>query len=74
MENSRAAPTGNRSQTSLNAETQSFAENRREKEPSATLCETLRFCVKASQPGEEREKPLVPVSYARRKLLRLKSG
>src|ERR1017187_6459271 len=33
-----AAPTGNRSQTRLNAETQRIAEKRREKEPSAKLC------------------------------------
>src|ERR1035441_1098085 len=34
---SRAAATGNRSQTSLNAETQRIVGKRREKEPSATL-------------------------------------
>src|ERR1022692_2822218 len=33
-----AAATGNRSQTSFNAETQRIAEKRSEKEPSATLC------------------------------------
>src|ERR1035437_220025 len=41
VEMNRVAPTGNRSQTSLNAETQRIAEKRREKEPSATLCTAI---------------------------------
>ena len=42
-----------RSQTGLNAETQRNAEKRREQEPSATLCESLRLCVRSSQPASK---------------------
>jgi hypothetical protein len=37
------------SQVVVNTETQSNAENRREKELSATLCKSLRLCAKSSQ-------------------------
>jgi hypothetical protein len=40
----------NENQDSLNAETQRDGENRREKEASAKLCESLRLCVESSQP------------------------
>ena len=37
----------------LNAETQRNAEKRREKDLSANLCESLRLCVKSSQPASK---------------------
>ena len=54
-----AQPSRNQGQTSLNAETQRNAEKRREKELSANLCESLRLCVKSSQPGE----PVSPAAF-----------
>ena len=48
-----ARPSRNQSQNSLNAETRRDAEKRREREPSAKLCESLRLCVKPSQPASK---------------------
>ena len=48
-----ARPSRSQDQIGLNAEAQRNAEKRREEELSANLCESLRLCVKSSQPASK---------------------